>query len=242
MDALARLAPVARPLLRDVDDALATLGAPPEHPVWALLRRVGATPGRRGRRSSPTCDPDRLRPVAGDAARAGRRPTTRPACPVDGAVARARPAHAYAVRGGRARRAPARRAADGSLAGRLRATAVLCGRRGGLAAAQPGPDRPGAGRGAHVQPGGRRFGRRRRVELGGGLRVADPAAGLGRRVAAAADVGARLLGVAEDAVRLAESCAMRPGRRWPSCLPTGSRIRGRRPTRHDPATAIEHAA
>jgi hypothetical protein len=44
MDALGRLAPVARPLLRQVDNALATLGAPPEHPVWGLLRRVGATP------------------------------------------------------------------------------------------------------------------------------------------------------------------------------------------------------
>jgi hypothetical protein len=44
MDALARLAPVARPLLRQVDNALATLGAPAEHPVWGLLRRVGATP------------------------------------------------------------------------------------------------------------------------------------------------------------------------------------------------------
>jgi hypothetical protein len=44
MDALTRLAPVARPLLRQVDNALATLGAPPEHPVWGLLRRVGTTP------------------------------------------------------------------------------------------------------------------------------------------------------------------------------------------------------
>ena len=44
MDALARLEPVARPLLSAVDSALETLGAPPEHGVWALLRRVGATP------------------------------------------------------------------------------------------------------------------------------------------------------------------------------------------------------
>src|SRR5262249_34315819 len=29
----------------DVDEALATLGAPPSHPVWRLLGRVGATPG-----------------------------------------------------------------------------------------------------------------------------------------------------------------------------------------------------
>ncbi|MBX6749805.1 MAG: hypothetical protein IRY85_09050 [Micromonosporaceae bacterium] len=44
MDALAQLAPVAAPLLRDVDTALLTLGAPPTHPVWQALGRVGATP------------------------------------------------------------------------------------------------------------------------------------------------------------------------------------------------------
>jgi hypothetical protein len=44
MDALAQLAPVAAPLLRDVDTALLTLGAPPTHPVWRALGRVGATP------------------------------------------------------------------------------------------------------------------------------------------------------------------------------------------------------
>jgi hypothetical protein len=44
MDALARLEPVAQRLLRDVDALLATLGAPPDHPVWSRLRAVGATP------------------------------------------------------------------------------------------------------------------------------------------------------------------------------------------------------
>jgi hypothetical protein len=44
MDALAQLAPVAAPLLREVDTALLTLGAPPTHPVWRALGRVGATP------------------------------------------------------------------------------------------------------------------------------------------------------------------------------------------------------
>lgn len=44
MDALSRLEPVARPLLTQVDEALATLGAPADHDVWRLLRRVGATP------------------------------------------------------------------------------------------------------------------------------------------------------------------------------------------------------
>jgi hypothetical protein len=44
MDALARLYPLAGALLRDVDEALATLGAPATHPVWRLLASVGATP------------------------------------------------------------------------------------------------------------------------------------------------------------------------------------------------------
>jgi hypothetical protein len=45
MDGLARVAPVARPLLSDVDSALLTLGAPASHPVWDLLRATGVTPG-----------------------------------------------------------------------------------------------------------------------------------------------------------------------------------------------------
>jgi uncharacterized protein YukE len=45
VDPLARIEPVARPLLQTVDTALGSLGAPPEHPVWGLLREVGATPG-----------------------------------------------------------------------------------------------------------------------------------------------------------------------------------------------------
>jgi hypothetical protein len=45
MDALDRLEPVARPLLQAVDSALDQLGAPPDHGVWTLLRRVGASPG-----------------------------------------------------------------------------------------------------------------------------------------------------------------------------------------------------
>jgi hypothetical protein len=44
MDALARLAPVARPLLLEVDAVLATLGAPAAHPIWRLLGHVGTTP------------------------------------------------------------------------------------------------------------------------------------------------------------------------------------------------------
>jgi hypothetical protein len=44
MDALARLEPVARDLMSRVDAALVTLGAPPHHPVWPLVRRLGTTP------------------------------------------------------------------------------------------------------------------------------------------------------------------------------------------------------
>lgn len=44
MDALARLAPVAGPLVMEAGAALATLGAPPGHPVLRLLGTVGATP------------------------------------------------------------------------------------------------------------------------------------------------------------------------------------------------------
>jgi hypothetical protein len=43
-DALARVVPVAAPLLRDVDATLASLGAPDTHPVWRLLGAVGMTP------------------------------------------------------------------------------------------------------------------------------------------------------------------------------------------------------
>jgi len=45
MDALARIEPVARPLIARVDTALSSLGAPPGHAVWPLLREIGATPG-----------------------------------------------------------------------------------------------------------------------------------------------------------------------------------------------------
>jgi hypothetical protein len=62
-DALARLEAVARPLLDEVDRALATLGAPAAHPVWAALRRVGATPGDAVR-SIAGWDAARLRAVA----------------------------------------------------------------------------------------------------------------------------------------------------------------------------------
>jgi hypothetical protein len=45
MDALDRVAGPARDLLRRVDGSLLASGAPAEHRIWPLLRRVGALPG-----------------------------------------------------------------------------------------------------------------------------------------------------------------------------------------------------
>jgi hypothetical protein len=44
-DLLGRVAGPARDLLDRVDGALLAAGAPAEHPIWPLLRRVGALPG-----------------------------------------------------------------------------------------------------------------------------------------------------------------------------------------------------
>jgi hypothetical protein len=45
MDTLAWVAEPGRDLLARVDAVLAALGAPADHPIWPLLRRVGALPG-----------------------------------------------------------------------------------------------------------------------------------------------------------------------------------------------------
>jgi hypothetical protein len=45
MDLLDRVYPVAQDLLGRIDATLLTGGAPADHPIWALLRRVGALPG-----------------------------------------------------------------------------------------------------------------------------------------------------------------------------------------------------
>jgi hypothetical protein len=44
-DALSRIEPVARDLLARVDAALVAHGAPPDHALWSLLRRLHTTPG-----------------------------------------------------------------------------------------------------------------------------------------------------------------------------------------------------
>ncbi|MFC7482270.1 hypothetical protein ACFQX7_22745 [Luedemannella flava] len=41
---MSRIGPVARPLLERVDEVLVAYGAPPGHPIWAHLRRLGTTP------------------------------------------------------------------------------------------------------------------------------------------------------------------------------------------------------
>jgi hypothetical protein len=45
MDLLDRVHPVAAELLDRVDASLLARGAPADHPIWPLLRRVGALPG-----------------------------------------------------------------------------------------------------------------------------------------------------------------------------------------------------
>jgi len=45
MDALDRVEPVARDLLARVDATLVRHGAPPDHPIWTDLRRLGTVPG-----------------------------------------------------------------------------------------------------------------------------------------------------------------------------------------------------
>jgi hypothetical protein len=45
MDLLDRVHPVAGPLLAKVDATLVAGGAPAGHPIWPLLRRLGALPG-----------------------------------------------------------------------------------------------------------------------------------------------------------------------------------------------------
>src|SRR5688500_462112 len=45
MDVLDRVVAPARDLLRRVDATLAAAGAPADHPIWPLLRRVGSLPG-----------------------------------------------------------------------------------------------------------------------------------------------------------------------------------------------------
>jgi hypothetical protein len=119
MDALSRLAPAARGLLGRVDAALATLGAPADHPVWARLREVAATPADAVEHFAGL-DLAAIG-TAGDELRAAADGYAAHRLPVDVAWA-STAGEAYSVRAA----ALARHLTDGGpdgLAGRLRATA-----------------------------------------------------------------------------------------------------------------------
>jgi len=119
MDALARLEPVARSLLRAVDMTLDQLGAPAGHGVWGLLRRVGASPGDAVTLVAGM-QPGRLGPVAASL-RERAAGYDSAALPRDVGW-RGRAGASYAVRAA-ALDAHLRANGSGSLAGRLGATA-----------------------------------------------------------------------------------------------------------------------
>jgi hypothetical protein len=197
MDALARLAPVARPLLRDVDNALATLGAPADHSVWALLRRMGTTPAEAVDFFAEL-DPTRLR-LAGQALRDRAMSYESVSVPVvvpwEGSAARG-----YALRADGLDRFLHGEQAE-TLASRLRATASYVD----SVADWNRQSRDRVARTlAQVLTSSQAVAVRAVPALGRGLgevtRTADPGGGLTQAVTAAADIGAVLLGVAEDAV------------------------------------------
>jgi hypothetical protein len=185
MDALAQLAPVAAPLLRDVDTALLTLGAPATHPVWRALGRVGATPADVVAFVADL-EPARLR-AAADALRAQAAAYEQASLPVDapweGETARHYRAAAEAVR--------EHLAGDGpSLASRLRDQASYVeswaewqqALRDGLARAL-----------AEAMTSSQA------VTLRSQMTRPTEVDGLPAAVQAAADIAVHLLGVAEDA-------------------------------------------
>jgi len=65
MDLLDRVHPVARPLLEKVDATLVAGGAPAGHPIWPLLRRLGALPGDAVAQLAAVA-PDGLTPASDD--------------------------------------------------------------------------------------------------------------------------------------------------------------------------------
>ncbi len=197
MDSLARVAPVARPLLRDVDDALATLGAPPEHPVWGLLRRLHTTPSDTVTFFADLI-PERLRLPAltlRELATTYDGATIPNGLPWDGSGAAL-----YAVSAATLDR-HARGDDPDSLAGRLRATASYVDSIADWS--QRSRDEL-ARIVAQALTSSQAVTVRSFPTLGGGLaemmRVADSGSELARAVTAAADIGAAVLGVAEDAV------------------------------------------
>lgn len=121
MDVLDRVLASGADLLDRIDAALLTLGAPSEHPIWTLTRRVGATPATAVAQIA-ALSPDRLREPITALHREAE------ACRYDAASLPARldsqgaAAEAYAIR----RVDLIARLSDGSdaLAGRLGSTAA----------------------------------------------------------------------------------------------------------------------
>jgi hypothetical protein len=204
MDGLARIAPVCQPLLSDVDNALLTLGAPGSHPVWELLRATGVTPAD-GVAFIAGLSPQALRTTAGQlrarADRYGQLPIPT-AVAWEGAAAERSAATMTALRRYLV-------GADGgedptSLAGQLRATASFVDSvadwqqrwREEMAAMlawvitsrQAVQVRSGLTKGAGV------------VKGAGVATGADDGGSLMAAVRAAADIGAALLGVVDDAL------------------------------------------
>jgi hypothetical protein len=208
MDALTRLEPVGRPLLRTVDGVLDRLGAPPLHRVWTLLRRVGASPGDAVSVVA-AMRPDRLRQVAGTLReRAGGYEAS--ALPRDiGWLGHA--GASYAVR---AAALDAHLRADGStsLAGRLRAAAVYLDDVADWQ--QHSRDRMARALGDVLTSTQALIVTRHLT--GGGPNGSGPASylGSGQAVQAGADIGAWLL--AEAAAALDEGATV--GQRWSDSL------------------------
>ena len=190
MDALDRLEPVVRPLLRQVDDALATLGAPAEHAIWGHLRRVGATPAD-ALMFFADLQPVRLRAAAERlrAQAAGYQAASVPASPPwQGGAGTAYAAHAASL--------AAHLHGEEGLAGALRASASYVD---GVADwAQRSRDRMARAL-AEVMASAQAVTVRSQPARANVLRTAA-SADLVRAVVAAADIGAALLAVAEDAV------------------------------------------
>jgi len=229
MDALARLAPVARPLLHDVDNALATLGAPAEHRVWGLLRRVGTTPADAVT-FFVNLDPDRLR-AARDAlrdwARAYGRATVPTNVPWEGSAAQFYAASATALS------RHLHGDADESMASRLGANASYVD----SVAEWVQRSRDQVARTlAQVLTSSQAVTVRSVPTLGG--RFVDVmgndglVGGIAQAVVAAADIGAAVLGVAEDAMVAGRDLS-------PTAAPALAELSYRPPAQLDP---VHHEA
>lgn len=196
MDALAQLAPVAAPLLRDVDRALLTLGAPPTHPALPALGRVGSTPSAVVAFAAEL-EPSRLRQAATalrEQATAYEQASIPTQPPGEGELARRYAATATAVRDHLAGPAD-------SLAARLRDQASYVE---SLAAWQQELRESLARALARVMTCGQA------VTVRSYATRPDDVANLKAAVEAAADIAAVLLGVAEDAAAAGRAVVRSP--------------------------------